>query len=292
MAPACCSRFRARSTRSCACARSSVQQQSVITLAVPAPGLSGDDYARPGAVGYALTGDQNIVHVGMIARYRVRDPAEWAFYGPDAEKILRTEVSAAMVRSVGEIGVDRVLAEERKDLTKTTRRARQAGLDAAHAGLELVALELTRLSPPIALRQDFNAVQTAFIGAETDRRTRRRSRSQVVVPGAHATADRAVEWREADAARSSHARAAMAPRSRRSSASIAPIRRGARAALPRRRREAPSAAPGPCAGFRRPTAHAIKRLRIQSPPTAAGTVGDAGAAAPDSSTAVPRGTDD
>ena len=34
--------------------------------------------------GYALTGDQNIVHVDMVARYRVRDPAEWAFYGPKA----------------------------------------------------------------------------------------------------------------------------------------------------------------------------------------------------------------
>lgn len=31
--------------------------------------------------GYAITGDHNIVHVRMMARYRVREPAEWAFYG-------------------------------------------------------------------------------------------------------------------------------------------------------------------------------------------------------------------
>ena len=59
--------------------------------------------------GYALTGDHNIVHVDMVARYRVRDPAEWAFYGPKAEDVLRVEVTAAMVRSLGEMGVDRVL---------------------------------------------------------------------------------------------------------------------------------------------------------------------------------------
>ncbi len=29
--------------------------------------------------GYALTGDHNIVQANMVARYRVRDPAEWAF---------------------------------------------------------------------------------------------------------------------------------------------------------------------------------------------------------------------
>ena len=95
--------------------------------------------------GYALTGDQNIVHVDMVARYRVRDPAEWAFYGPKAEDVLRVEVTAAMVRSLGEMGVDRVLSDGRKDLIATATRRAQAGLDAAHSGLELSSLELTRL---------------------------------------------------------------------------------------------------------------------------------------------------
>ena len=81
--------------------------------------LSSDDEGttfNPVTMGYALTGDQNIVHVNMMARYRVRDPAEWAFYGPKAEDVLRVEVTAAMVRSLGEMGVDRVLADGRREL--------------------------------------------------------------------------------------------------------------------------------------------------------------------------------
>ncbi len=117
--------------------------------------------------GYALTGDQNIVHVNMVARYRVRDPAEWAFYGPKAEDVLRVEVTAAMVRSLGEMGVDRVLADGRRELVATATRRAQAGLDAAHSGLEISSLELTRLAPPAALASEFDAVQSAFIGAET-----------------------------------------------------------------------------------------------------------------------------
>ncbi len=56
-----------------------------------------------------------------------------------------------MVRSLGEMGVDRVLADGRKDLIATATRRAQAGLDAAHSGLELSSLELTRLAPPAAL---------------------------------------------------------------------------------------------------------------------------------------------
>ncbi len=53
-----------------------------------------------------------------------------------------------MVRSLGEMGVDRVLSDGRKDLIAMATRRAQAGLDACHSGLELSSLELTRLAPP------------------------------------------------------------------------------------------------------------------------------------------------
>jgi HflK protein len=142
--------------------------------------------------GYALTGDENIVHVEMVARYRVRDPAEWAFYGPRAENVLRVEVSAAMVRSLGEMGVDRVLSDGRKDLIATAARRAQAGLDASHSGLELSSLELTRLGPPVALAEDFDAVQSAFINAET-RKKQAQAYAERAIPSAQAEADRLVQ---------------------------------------------------------------------------------------------------
>ncbi len=269
-----------------------VQQQSVITLAVPAPGLSGDTSLDPVLVGYALTGDQNIVHVGMIARYRVRDPAEWAFYGPDPEQILRTEVSAALVRSVGEIGVDRVLAEERKDLTRTVTERVQAGLDAAHAGLELVALELTSLSPPIALLEDFNAVQTAYIGAETARKDAQ-AFALSVVPGAHATADRAVEGAKADAA-------AEIARARGDGAAFALLERQYRAnpALVREQlyRDAIESAvgrAGPVRWIPPPDGKRYQALRVQIAPDLAGQAPSATPAPPptDWSAPAPGGDD-
>jgi modulator of FtsH protease HflK len=131
---------------------------------------AGETTLNPLTEGYGITGDENIVHVDMVARYRVRDPAEWAFYGPKAEDALRVEVTAAMVRSLGEMGIDRVLSDGRKRLIATATRRAQAGLDAAHAGLELSSLEVTRLAPPAALAPEFDAVQSAFIGAETKKK--------------------------------------------------------------------------------------------------------------------------
>jgi membrane protease subunit HflK len=159
----------------------------------------GDGYTLdPVLEGYALTGDQNIVQMDMVARYRVRDAAEWAFYGPKVEDILRVEVTSAMVRSLGEMGVDHVLADERKNLIATASRRAQAGLDASHSGLELSSLELTRLAPPKNLSSEFDAVQSAFIGAETNKKEAQ-AFAERAIPQAQADADTAIQSAHADA---------------------------------------------------------------------------------------------
>ena len=161
-------------------------------IATPDEGEQGDSGSLSPLQGYAITGDHNVVQLDMVARYRVREPAKWAFYGPDSEGILRVEVTAAMVRSLGEMGVDRVLADGRKSLIATATRRAQAGLDAAQSGLELSSLELTRLTPPAALTTEFDAVQSAFIGAET-RKKQALAFAETAIPQAHATTDTAVQ---------------------------------------------------------------------------------------------------
>ena len=149
--------------------------------------------------GYALTGDENVVHTTMVARYRIRDVAEWAFYGPKSEDILRVEVMAAMVRSLGEMGVDRVLSDGRKDLIAAATRRAQAGLDAAHAGIELTSLELTRLAPPAATSFEFEAVQSAFIAADTKKKEAQ-AYAEMTVPQAQARANLRVQAAQAETA--------------------------------------------------------------------------------------------
>jgi membrane protease subunit HflK len=176
-----------------------VRELEIRALAPPDGWWQSGPTLDPLRIGYALSGDQNVVHVVAVARYRVRDPAEFVFYGPDAETILRVEVSAALVRSLGEMPIDRILADGRKDLIATAARRTQAGLDAAHAGLELVSIELTSLRPPTALSRDFEEVQSAYIGAET-RKEQAQAEAQEILPRAHAEADAAVQRARGEAA--------------------------------------------------------------------------------------------
>lgn len=171
-----------------------VAELEIATLSPAFGGEFGGGYLTldPLTVGYALTGDRNIVYVTMVARYRIREAAAWALYGARAEDMLRVEVSAAAVRSIGEMGVDRVLADGRKTLADATVRRAQAGLDAAHAGLELTSLEFKSLSPPAALAADFNQVQSAFIGAETSRKDAE-SYASTVIARAQAESDAMVQ---------------------------------------------------------------------------------------------------
>ena len=159
---------------------------------------TGEETLDPLQQGYTLTGDQNIIQADMVARYRVGQPAEWAFYGPKAEDILRVEITAAMVRSLGEMGVDRVLSDGRKTLLATVTRRAQMGLDAAHSGLELLSLELTRLAPPAALSSAFDAVQSAFIRSQT-LQNEARAFAESSLPRAQADANSAVQSARADA---------------------------------------------------------------------------------------------
>src|ERR1700675_3213842 len=135
----------------------------------------------------------------MVARYRVRDAAGWAFYGARSEDVLRVEVTAAMVRSLGEMGVDRVLADGRKTLIATATSRAQAGLDACRSGLELSSLELTRLAPPAALASEFDAVQSAFIGAETAKKEAQ-AFAETAIPAAQGVADSSVQNARANSA--------------------------------------------------------------------------------------------
>jgi modulator of FtsH protease HflK len=176
-----------------------VQVKHIWEVPVNTLGGTGDGYTLdPVTQGYALTGDQNVVQMDMVARYRVRDPAEWAFYGPKVEDILRVEVTAAMVRSLGEMGVDRALADGRKTLIATATRRAQSGLDAAHSGLELSSLELTRLAPPKSLANEFDAVQSAFIRAETQKKEAQ-AYAERAIPQAQADADALVQSARAEA---------------------------------------------------------------------------------------------
>ena len=128
---------------------------------------SSPEGADPREVGYAVTGDRNIVHAAMVARYQIADPVAYTFGIADPERLLGRVVVDELGRAIGSRTVDAVLTDGRADLVDDVARASQARLDALGAGLSLVSLELEDLAPPPQVQDEFAAVQSASIQAQT-----------------------------------------------------------------------------------------------------------------------------
>ncbi len=152
----------------------------------------------PEQVGYALTGDQNVLHCAMIVRWQIGAPEVYGLQQADPEALLRAAVVSAMVQTLGELPVDTVLSDGRQGLVSRALRRAQVRLDALDSGVALLALELGDLAPPQQVKEEFSEVQSAFINAGT--RTREAEEyAALQLPAARAERQRAVQAAEAEA---------------------------------------------------------------------------------------------
>lgn len=121
----------------------------------------------PEQVGYVLTGDGNILHIQLILRYELREPIAFTFDFDDPEQLMRNVLMGALVEAVGARSVDHVLSKERSAVIAQAVAAAQSELDQLGLGVNLVSLEMVDLVPPYAVKDEFEAVQSAEIDAQT-----------------------------------------------------------------------------------------------------------------------------
>ncbi|MEN0062261.1 MAG: protease modulator HflK [Myxococcota bacterium] len=153
----------------------------------------------PRKVGYAVTGDRNLIHAAMIARYQIQDPVAYTFGVTEPEEVLGTIVVDEMGRAIGARNVDSVLTDARADLGDTVLEAAQTRLDALGVGLSLVSIELIDLSPPPQVKDEFAEVQSAAIYAETLLQEAREVEAQTL-PAAQSWREKLISDAKADAA--------------------------------------------------------------------------------------------
>ncbi len=147
--------------------------------------------------GYALTADHNIVQPDALLKYQILDPVVWALRITAPEALIRDTVAAALTQTLGEMAIDAVLGEGKKQLASRARERAQTRLDAPEPWVRLVALELTAVRPPAPVAQAFDDVQSAFVTRKTRVDEARAYREQAL-PQAAAQAQ--AQIREAEAA--------------------------------------------------------------------------------------------
>ncbi len=152
--------------------------------------------------GLMLTGDKNIVDVGMAVQYNLKTdkppeglpgPARFIFNVDNPEVMVRAVSESAIREVVGRNSLDFVQTVGRTQVQDDTRVLIQAALDQYAAGIQITEVNLTKTEPPTA------EVNEAFLDVEAADQDRQRAIDSArayankVVPEARGEAQRILE---------------------------------------------------------------------------------------------------
>ncbi len=154
--------------------------------------------------GLMLTGDKNIVDVGIKVQWRIKPDvtapegqlppvAQFIFTIEDPDNLVRTVSEAAIREVVGRNELDFVQTDGRAVVMDETRQLIQDTLDAQGAGIEIDSVNLEKADPPTP---EVNEAFLDVIAAAQDREqyiNRAREDANKVVPQARGEAQRMIE---------------------------------------------------------------------------------------------------
>jgi membrane protease subunit HflK len=108
-----------------------------------------------------LSGDQNIIDVDFTVIWRVNDPKSFLFNIDDPEQMVRSVAESAMREFVGRTPDEEVRTGGRQKLEESVQKVTQTTLDAYHAGISIVGVQLEKADPPAEVADAFEEVQRA-----------------------------------------------------------------------------------------------------------------------------------
>jgi membrane protease subunit HflK len=108
-----------------------------------------------------LSGDQNIIDVDFTVIWRVNNPKSFLFNIDDPEQMVRSVAESAMREFVGRTPDEEVRTGGRQKLEESVQKVTQTTLDAYHAGISIVGVQLEKADPPAEVADAFEEVQRA-----------------------------------------------------------------------------------------------------------------------------------
>ncbi len=142
------------------------------------------------------TGDNAIVHLESVVRYRVADPRLALYRVRDVEAMVRDAAQAAMREVVARNKIDGVLSEAKFAVEGDAAALLTELLTRYETGIEVTQVELQEVQPPTEVRGAFDDV----VAANQDKNRQEneaRAHANEVLPRAQATAAELVESAEA-----------------------------------------------------------------------------------------------
>ena len=112
-------------------------------------GMTGSDN------GYMLTEDENIIVVEFSVQYKIKDASQYLFNVRDPVATVLQATESAVREIVGKSKLDFVMTEGQLAVADSTRTLLQKILDRYETGIQIVAVQMQKASPPDEVKAAF-----------------------------------------------------------------------------------------------------------------------------------------
>lgn len=144
-----------------------VRTTEVRTVEIGSAAPGGSGFRLPGDESQWLTGDINIIEVGAVLQYVVKDPVAYLFRvadptdGKPRDRILGVLAETALTSLLARMEVDSVLSSGKAVLQLGIRDRVQALIDELGLGIQIISFQLVSTHPPREVIGAFNDVSSA-----------------------------------------------------------------------------------------------------------------------------------
>jgi membrane protease subunit HflK len=139
-----------------------------------------------------LTGDENIIDIDFVVRWRIRDAAEFLFNTRNPENTIKSAAESVMREVIGRTPIQPALTEARAQIETQVAQGLQSVMDQYGAGVAITQVQLQKVDPPGAVIEAFRDVQRAAADKERQRNEAEAYRNDII-PRARGEAERMVQ---------------------------------------------------------------------------------------------------
>jgi len=108
-----------------------------------------------------LTGNLNIIDIGMIVQFKIRDAVQYLFNVRDVEETIHKAAEASLRYVIGKHDIDEALTTGKFQIQEEVLQHLQSILDKYEIGILVVAVQLQDVHPPKEVALDFKDVASA-----------------------------------------------------------------------------------------------------------------------------------
>ncbi|WP_149541365.1 FtsH protease activity modulator HflK [Siccirubricoccus phaeus] len=143
-----------------------------------------------------LTGDENIIDIDFVVRWRIRDAGDFLFNTRNPETTIKSAAESVMREVIGRTPIQPALTEARGLIETQVAQGTQSIMDQYKAGVAITQVQLQKVDPPGAVIEAFRDVQRAAADRERQRNEAEAYRNDII-PRARGEAERMLQEAQA-----------------------------------------------------------------------------------------------